>query len=138
LVIPTPVDPPIGLVFKPTIAMAALDVVQGAAAMSPKLDRAVAKAVATPRSAFVMPGVDARTIGTWDRRSFATRVLVPIDVQALYVPADRPNRWCGFRHSRRRTASRRRRNLHRSRLGRRVGRRAPPLGARCAAARIAR
>jgi hypothetical protein len=58
--------------------------------MSPKLDPGqVAKAVATPRwSALVRTGVDARTIGTWDPALIReTRVLVPIDVQALYVPA---------------------------------------------------
>lgn len=58
--------------------------------MSPVFDPGqLAKAVATPRwSALVRTGVDAATIGTWDPALVReTRVLVPIDVQALYVPA---------------------------------------------------
>ena len=45
--------------------------------------------MASPRwSALVRTGVDAATIGTWDPGLVRdTRVLVPIDVQALYVPA---------------------------------------------------
>lgn len=58
--------------------------------MSPKLDpETVARAVSTPRwSALLRTGVDVATLGTWDTRLVReTRVLVPIDVQALYVPA---------------------------------------------------
>jgi hypothetical protein len=58
--------------------------------MSAKFDPGtIAKATSTPRwSALVRTGVDAATVGTWDPGLVReTRVLVPIDVQALYVPA---------------------------------------------------
>jgi hypothetical protein len=58
--------------------------------MSTKFDPAqIAKAVSTPRwSALVRTGVDASAIATWDPGLVReTRVLVPIDVQAMYVPA---------------------------------------------------
>lgn len=57
--------------------------------MSPQFDpAAITKAMSTPRwSALVRTGVDAATVGRWDPGLLReTRVLVPIDVQALYVP----------------------------------------------------
>lgn len=58
--------------------------------MSAKFDaETILKAAATPRwSGLVRAGIDVNTIGGWDDRLIReTRVLVPIDVQALYVPA---------------------------------------------------
>jgi hypothetical protein len=58
--------------------------------VSPTFDPGtIAKAVATPRwTALVRTGIDAAAVGTWDPQLVReTRVLVPIDVQALYVPA---------------------------------------------------
>ena len=69
----------------------------GLAAVSDRFDaETIAKATASPRwSALVRTGVDAATIGTWDPGLVRdTRVLVPIDVQALYVPAGSTEPMC--------------------------------------------
>ena len=65
--------------------------------MSDRFDaETIAKATASPRwSALVRTGVDAATVGTWDPGLVRdTRVLVPIDVQALYVPAGSTEPMC--------------------------------------------
>jgi hypothetical protein len=65
--------------------------------VSDKFDaETIAKATASPRwSTLVRTGVDAATVGTWDPRLVRdTRVLVPIDVQALYVPAGSTEPMC--------------------------------------------
>ncbi len=58
--------------------------------MSPIFDPgAVNKAVASPRwTALVRTGLDASAVGRWDASLIReSRVLVPVDLQALYVPA---------------------------------------------------
>ena len=65
--------------------------------MSDKFDaETITKAAASPRwSAFVRTGVDAATLITWDPGLVRdTRVVVPIDLQALYVPAGSTEPMC--------------------------------------------